>query len=110
MTTTHHQCWAPDCEKCSSDAAADTWISDAESVIHQHCGSDGTDDEHNDWVHDLAQSLHTQCGPSAVDAAVRHLIEVGDILHDIIAPATDTSVAAQLDMWNAAVQRAQETL
>lgn len=103
-----HECWASDCEMCSSDAAADTWISDAESVIHQYYGSDGTDDEHNDWVHDLANALYKQCGPAALDAAVRHLIEVGDVLHDIIAPATDTSTAAQLDMWNAAVKHAQE--
>lgn len=44
------------------------------------------------------------------EARIDYLIGVGDILHDIIAPATCASVATQLDIWNAAVQRAQETL
>ena len=36
----------------------EAWLSDAMSVIHQHCGSDGSDDQHNDWVNDLANELH----------------------------------------------------
>lgn len=45
------------------------WIGDAESVIHQHCGSDGSSDEHNDWVHDLANELWRHLGRGNQDCA-----------------------------------------
>ena len=44
------------------DDVRETWLSDVESVIHQHCGSDGSSDEHNDWVNDLANELWRTCG------------------------------------------------
>ena len=30
---------------------------DIESMIHEHCGSDWSDDAHNDWVNDLTQAI-----------------------------------------------------
>lgn len=34
------------------------------SVIGQHCGSDGTDDDHNDWINDLANAITALVAPS----------------------------------------------
>jgi len=34
------------------------------SVIGQHCGSDGTDDDHNDWISDLANAVVVLFTPS----------------------------------------------
>ena len=32
-------------------------LNDLNSIIHQHCGSDGSDDAHCDWVNDLANEV-----------------------------------------------------
>jgi len=54
----------------AQDDEIETWLTDAVSVIHQHCGSDGSDDAHNDWVNDLANELCRIVGPAraALDA------------------------------------------
>ena len=52
----YHQGFDDGVEKARPD------LSDIESVIHQHCGSDSSDDTQNDWVHDLAVALFGPVG------------------------------------------------
>lgn len=56
----------------ATDDEVDTWLTDAMSVIHQHCNSDGSDDDHNDWVTDLANELERVVGPARYPRPPRH--------------------------------------
>lgn len=51
--------WSP--EPPAPVTGDDEWceavLNDLNSIIHQHCGSDGSDDAHCDWVNDLANDV-----------------------------------------------------
>ncbi len=48
---------APDEVAAPDDDWCEAVLNDLNSIIHGHCGSDGSDDAHCDWVNDLANEV-----------------------------------------------------
>ena len=55
--TWHQEPPAPDEVVAPDDDWCEAVLNDLNSIIHGHCGSDGSDDAHCDWVNDLANEV-----------------------------------------------------
>ena len=94
----------------------EAWLTDACSVIGQHCGSDGSDDEHNDWINDLANALWDTLVQHPVERAEADLANLREVVAGVRAelaqavtdPDLDAGVASWLDALNAHLGAAVE--
>ena len=91
------------------DDVQEAWLTDACSVIGQHCGSDGSDDEHNDWINDLANALWDTLVQHPVTRAEVDLTNLREVVAGVRAefeqavtdPELDTGMANWLDALHA---------
>lgn len=89
-------------------------LNDLNSIIHQHCGSDGSDDAHCDWVNDLANEVVRYFQrpdvlpapppvPSWPDGVLRDAVHLLDLAWGVIANADgwndDTSWRQAAERW-----------
>ncbi len=51
-------------QETQREQTQEDWLSDAESVIHEHCMSDRSHDGFNEWVNEMANALCRKVGPS----------------------------------------------